>query len=85
MPAEPIPKRKRQRKPKITQVNGFKIGSIVAISAKDSFHNTKLAVVTDACKWDEDGIVCTLTDPDFPYRNVVIFPSRGDTIKLVTK
>jgi len=76
---------KRGRKKQLIEVQGFKIGAIVVIGAKNTFHGQKLAVVTDQCKWDDEGIVCTLFDTDFPFRNVVIFPNRGDTIKVATK
>lgn len=75
---------KRTRKPQITHASGFKIGSVVAIEQKDTFRGIKLAVVTDQCKWDEDGIVCTLTDLDFPFREIIIFPKHGDKITLVS-
>ncbi len=73
----------RGRKKLITETNGFTIGAVVVIGAKDQFHGNKIAVVMDQCKWDEEGIVCTLFDKGFPFRNVVIFPNKGDTIRLL--
>jgi len=75
---------RRRQIPPINVVGGFTIGSVVAIEKKDTFRGIKLAVVTDRCKWDDEGIVCTLTDSDFPFREVIIFPQHGDKITLVS-
>ena len=74
----------RGRRKIITHVQGFKIGSVVVIEKKDVFHGVKLAAVTDQCKWDEDGIVCTLFDTTFPFRDIVIFTKDGDKIRSVS-
>jgi hypothetical protein len=74
------------RKKKITEANGFAIGTIVVIENADVFIGPKAAVVTDICKWDPDGIVCSLTDDKFPFRDIVIFPGKeGHKIQRLAK